>query len=913
MVKIRLGFISNSSVTCFFICEICEQGGISNAWEPLRNGQVYCENGHIFCLNHLVNPTKIRMEHILRVVGKETNDNQFFSELSENEIKLNRINQLLFKKFQFALDLNDIRYWDENMKLLSQLVQKYSYARHSSFSPFPTQMIQEYQDQHSSIILHQYIEHSDKFRIFVEHVPALLCPICNFTHIEKDVLLRYFLYKKKMTARAFSDKMRRKYLSSSALNLNLFLKGRNQAGNINFFKTRQDFKNYSPVFRRKLNDLMKSILEKEYGRYDRSDALRKAKNFYGGASEDLELPIISELENRWKVQNEELIMFEYHGSESHGLQEFPLELVNFPHLEQIRIGWGKLKVIPKELAKLKHLQYLELSYTDIQEIPPEVWAMPSLQAIKIEDRNGSIKEPPGWFYGVKMGIEAEKDLTWLNDQLPYGMTIYIQSLPEQKHSFPDRDRQAEGFMLWPWPEGNSYIVCKDGNLIALGLNRDSYEPFRQETIEEFHNIGWHEHDFQGLKKIKSLSMEEWNFSTYPEIVWSCKSLTELSLEYNKLQQPDPRILQLKHLEKINLTDNQITEFPRIFQKSESLRTIYLQSNLITYVPNSVLNLPNIEKKYHISWPRWWLYSKEQENLEEEFWRVVKPPEIMNSISNTLKKRHYLNLSELNLTNDSFIVNNLHLMNNLEFLILAQNNISSFSFLSSIIENMKSINLSHNNIQSLEEFPEKCPNLLHLDLSHNDLSSLKGIPKKFGDVKEIDKIFYEISINPPYDGNQSQFYLYTINLTDNPIKSLYGICESNAKLLTIIIYSMIVNDQLPLLPKYAKNLVKTCINTSNYGYEGYFRGMSDDSLWIDRWIKEENIPTLIEFYKDSIISLVQKIINRDPIPDEQVNRIFFEATNEELKYAIDSIPPDHGIFPKLVDLVKIQLDSDEIFL
>lgn len=53
-MKIRLKFVSNSSSSSFF-CEICGYTETGRDISAIDYDCVYCENGHLFCIEHMLN------------------------------------------------------------------------------------------------------------------------------------------------------------------------------------------------------------------------------------------------------------------------------------------------------------------------------------------------------------------------------------------------------------------------------------------------------------------------------------------------------------------------------------------------------------------------------------------------------------------------------------------------------------------------------------------------------------------------------------------------------------------------------------------------------------------------------------------------------------------------------------------
>lgn len=83
-MKIRNGFVSNSSSTSF-ICEICNRTEVGwDSGSVTDYDMMRCVNDHVFCTSHVINPDNVTND---REVSEESCPICSYAELSYNDIK----------------------------------------------------------------------------------------------------------------------------------------------------------------------------------------------------------------------------------------------------------------------------------------------------------------------------------------------------------------------------------------------------------------------------------------------------------------------------------------------------------------------------------------------------------------------------------------------------------------------------------------------------------------------------------------------------------------------------------------------------------------------------------------------------------------------------------------------------------
>lgn len=133
-MKVRLGFVSNSSSSSF-VCDFC--GEKASGWDATLSdvGMVQCENGHVFCEEHLLGDIEIE------------------------------------DKRNFALS--------------------YEYISEEDKNKIRNMTDDEFEDY--------FYEEDDVRYEFEDNTPSKLCPLCNFKKMTNGDIKLYFLKKYNLT------------------------------------------------------------------------------------------------------------------------------------------------------------------------------------------------------------------------------------------------------------------------------------------------------------------------------------------------------------------------------------------------------------------------------------------------------------------------------------------------------------------------------------------------------------------------------------------------------------------------------------------------------------------------------------------------------------------------------------------
>ena len=229
------------------------------------------------------------------------------------------------------------------------------------------------------------------------------------------------------------------------------------------------------------------------------------------------------------------------------------------HIIELSISNLNLEFIPESLENLRELKFLYMGGNFLTKIPDSVLTLENLEVLELwQNRIESIPSDIGVLDKVwRLHLEGNK----------------ITKLPESIGNLPMKK-------LYLKHNNVRYVPTSIGNwdrldVFGLPLNNLSSLP---ETISSWKNV-------------RVISLWQNKLKGLPDIELNVK---ELRLNNNYFTEVPPRIYEIKQLRKLWLNNNQLTEIPEIPRGYlKELWFLNLQSNLLSSLPKSIQQLPNL--------------------------------------------------------------------------------------------------------------------------------------------------------------------------------------------------------------------------------------------------------------------------------------------------------------------------------
>lgn len=223
-----------------------------------------------------------------------------------------------------------------------------------------------------------------------------------------------------------------------------------------------------------------------------------------------------------------------------------------------------------------------------------------------------------------------------------------------------------------------------------------------------------------FKAIQRLDLSDNNLSRMPNGARKNKHLTELTLKYNKLTL-EGNIKKHPHVEKLSLQYNQIKRVPESIEKFPNLVRLSLNYNKITDVDTAIVKLKKLEaiSFYKNNLPRipGALYYLPSLRAIDLFYNEIE------SLDSTLSYWKDLEILYLDFNKIIFLPSNIDKLQSLEALYLAHNRIDKLPTTIGNLRNLKVLKVSHNYLQTLPPVLLQLENMEDLDVASNYLTTV----------------------------------------------------------------------------------------------------------------------------------------------------------------------------------------------
>jgi internalin A len=211
--------------------------------------------------------------------------------------------------------------------------------------------------------------------------------------------------------------------------------------------------------------------------------------------------------------------------------------------------------------------------------------------------------------------------------------------------------------------------------------------------------------------VEKLDLSNQNLTEIPRAVFQLKNLKELYLSGNQIVKISDAIAQLQNLKTLYLYNNQILEIPDAITKLQNLTRLYLSKNQIVEIPDAISKLQNLKLLY---------LSNNQ---------IVKIPDAISELQN---------LTSLYLSSNQIvkIPDTISELQNLTSLYLYNNKIFKIPDTISKLQNLTSLYLYNNKIFKIPDAISELQKLTELDLSHNQIVEIPDAISKLQNLTKL---------------------------------------------------------------------------------------------------------------------------------------------------------------------------------
>jgi len=277
---------------------------------------------------------------------------------------------------------------------------------------------------------------------------------------------------------------------------------------------------------------------------------------------------------------------------SNVLMHLPRSMGKMPSLEELILDHNLIAELPPSLAGLKHLKLLSVADNRLTALPDEITTLPKLQKLAV-NRNMLVKLP------VYLGNLTTLRSLWINnnsiDELPWTMGR-LESLKELMIGDNPVERKWQGVL-----EGSGKIprMLQIMREIRLRVMHGEPPEVSIATTGLFDEIIvplprkaklWE----QFCKNAESSGYVDlhWNqLKDIPVEILNIKTLVELRVSNNLLQELSEDIGLLSHLKVLHATNNKLRTLPEsALVKLKYLEELCLEDNQIDHIPDKLIRL-----------------------------------------------------------------------------------------------------------------------------------------------------------------------------------------------------------------------------------------------------------------------------------------------------------------------------------
>lgn len=236
-------------------------------------------------------------------------------------------------------------------------------------------------------------------------------------------------------------------------------------------------------------------------------------------------------------------------------------------------------------------------------------------------------------------------------------------------------------------------------------------------------------------KVYKLNLSKENLKEFPEDILKLKELRYLTLDSNLITSIPAGISGLQKMSYFSISGNLLTEIPGSFGELSNLEYVYLDNNQITSLPVEFFKLAKLRELF--------INSNQISSLPREI-KVLKELRRLVAANNKLtglpdEIGYVYNLRKLSLSKNQIkeLPEHFYELNNLTGLYLSKNQLEKLDPKINKLNKMETLALDGNKLQSL---PPEIGELIELKYLYLEENKLDSLPKEMSELFKLKELF-----------------------------------------------------------------------------------------------------------------------------------------------------------------------------
>uniref|UniRef100_A0A2K6R0Z1 Erbb2 interacting protein n=1 Tax=Rhinopithecus roxellana TaxID=61622 RepID=A0A2K6R0Z1_RHIRO len=359
------------------------------------------------------------------------------------------------------------------------------------------------------------------------------------------------------------------------------------------------------------------------------------------------------------------------------------------------------------------------------------------------------------------------------------------------------------------------------------------------------------------KTLEELYLDANQIEELPKQLFNCQSLHKLSLPDNDLTTLPASIANLINLRELDVSKNGIQEFPENIKNCKVLTVVEAKNNYETLRENQLKMLPKTMNR---------LTQLERLDLgSNEFTEV---PEVLEQLSGL--KEFWMDANRL-----TFIPGFIGSLKQLTYLDVSKNNIEMVEEGISACENLQDLLLSSNSLQQLPETIGSLKNITTLKIDENQLMYLPDSIGGLISVEELDCSFNEVEALPSSIGQLTN--IRTFAADHNYLQQLPPEIGSWKNVTVLFLHS----NKLETLPEEMGDMQKLkVINLSDNRLKNLPFSFTKLQQLTAMWLSDNQSKPLIPLQKETDSETQKMVLTNYMFPQQpRTEDVMFISDNE----------------------------------